>query len=222
MNRVLSLLMTYVFLQTQAWALSGGPFQNLNAGAATSVIGTYAGVLIPELKNRIFKNPSFKSSPTSDANTLGIFVMSVPEVGVATGNFLYFDEGEAYFGTLSGVADPDKLTITALLAGVAVGNGQGNGAGVIEFLTPINAVGKIEAEITGSVATFNSTGVRLAGSAFVQNQGFAPDTSPNGYGLTVVREITFVVDGFKQSDTASGTSIAAPSTSSVTPPTATP
>jgi len=211
MNRVLSLLVAYAFIQTQAWALSGGPFQTTGqVGVAT--IGTYAGVLVPSLVNRIFDNPATKTTPQSDANSLGIFVLGVPDVGVATGNYLFFQEGEAFFGSMQAIVDPADGTLRGLISGAAATNNLQNGA---EFLSPITAVGKIEAEIAGG-----SLGValRLSGEAFFQLQGFVPDDSPNGFGFATLREITFEVDGFKQSDTVSTPTITPPNTQGVQPP----
>ena len=213
MKKVLSLLVSFVFLQTQTWALSGGPVYG-GGQLGISVIGTYAGVFVPETVNRIFSNPDVTPpSLASDANTLGLFVLGVPSEGVATGNYLFFQDGEAFFGTLTGLVDPASGELRALIAGAAVTNNATNG---IEFLSPVSAVGRLDAQVE-AVSGFTSS-ARLSGTAFIQLQGYVPDSSPNGFGFTTLREITFVVDGWKQSDIASSPTIPAPTTTTVPPP----
>ena len=217
MKRILSLLLAFVFLQTETWAIGGGP---LSAGSTDSVSGLYVGVLIPRTVNRIFQNPSFIPTTASDSNSLGLFAVSVPTKGVATGNYLFFQDGEAFFGTITGVADPGSRTFRGLIAGSAATNQLANG---VEFLSPISAVGKVDAKIVPS-NTFSTSfsGSRLKGSAFIQLQGFIPDTSPNGFGLGTLREIQFVVDGFKQSAESGSATIPTPSTVQIPTTTTTP
>ena len=204
MKKILSFLLTIVFMQAQVFALSGGP----TYAGAQPLNGSYAGVMTPISKTRLFQNPSIPGAPVaSDANTLGIFVLTVPEVGAATGNFLYFDEGEAFFGTIQAIANPNTGEIKGLLAGAVTTNGN---IGVIEYLTPLNAIGQLDAKV------INSTGQnfsRIVGEAFIQNQAYLPDTSPSGYGLGVIREVTFLVDGIQQSAVStSATSLSQPTT----------
>lgn len=212
MQRVLSLLVAYVFLQTQSWGLSGGPVYT--SGALNSaIIGTYAGVMVPSVINRIFDNPATITTPQSDANALGIFILGVPDVGIATGSYLFFQEGEAFFGAIQGVLDPQNGELRALTSGAAATNNLQTG---VEFLSPITAVGKIEAKVEAGSGIGQS--LRLSGEAFFQLQGYVPDTSPNGFGFATLREITFEVDGFKQSDNVSAGTIAPPNTQGVQPP----
>ena len=216
MKKVLSLLLAFVFLDVQTWALSGGPVYT-GGGLGDAVIGTYAGVLLPKTVNRIFQNPAF-ASKINDANTLGLFIVGVPKVGAATGNFLFFQDGEAYFGALVGFVDPANGKFTGLSTGAAATN---NVAGGVEFLSPISAVGNVKAVIAPSGNAV--AGLRLKGTAFFQLQGYAPDSSPNGVGLTVLREDTFLIDGFKQSASDSNATIPPPNTTSIpAPPTPAP
>lgn len=213
MKKVLSLLVTFVFLQVQTWALSGGPvFGSGRLGA--SVSGVYAGVLVPKKVNRIFQNPSFTPNAQSDRNTIGIFVLTVPQTSVATGNFLFFQDGEAFFGDMQGVVDPASATLTALVAGAAATNNLSSG---VEFFSPVSAVGSVKAELVPGRGVLSA--LRLRGTAEIQMQGFAPDASPNGFGFTTIREITFVVDGFKQTDDfTQASTIAPPNTTSIPAP----
>src|SRR5687768_12831352 len=107
MNKVLSLLLAFVFLQTQSWALSGGPVFTSGAAGQISLIGVYAGALLP----------SGNESEDNGTNGLGLFALSVPETGLGTGDFVYFSEGRTFTGTITGVADPDEGTLVGLLKG---------------------------------------------------------------------------------------------------------
>lgn len=217
MKKVLSLLLAFVFLQVQTWALSGGPvFTSGSLGAR--VIGTYAGTLLPESVNRIFGNPSFiGNAAVSDRNILGLFIIGVPQSGEAAGNFLFFQDGEAFFGGITALVDPANGKLRGLLSGAAATNNV-NSTGV-EFLSPISAVGKLEAIIE---AGGNLAGLRMKGTALIQMQGYAPDTSPNGYGITTLRELNFVVDGWKQADFVNSATITPPNTTTIPdPPTTT-
>jgi hypothetical protein len=213
MKKPLALLLAYMLIQAQTWALSGGPVYTFG----TAVQGTYAGVLVPSLVNRIFDNPATVPSANSDANSLGIFVVGVPATGAFTGQFLFFNEGEAFFGDMQGIADTEDATFRALLSGAASTNNTSSGA---EFLSPLSVVGKLEAELKNASSVQGS--VRLEGEAFVQLQGFVPDSSPSGFGFATLREIVFVVDGFKQSATVGNVTLNPPNTASVQPPTTTP
>ena len=211
MKKVLSLLLAFVFLDVQTWALSGGPvYTSGNLGAA--VTGTYAGTMVPKLVNRIFQNPAFVVGLNADRNTLGLFILGVPASGEAAGNFLFFQDGEAYFGAITGFVDPANGKLTALTTGASATNNAANG---VEFLSPISTVGNIKAVI---VPGTKGSGLRIKGTAFFQLQGYAPDSSPNGVGLTTLREDTFVIDGWKQSGGVSNATITPPNTTTIPAP----
>ena len=99
MKKVLSLLLPIVFLQSQAFALSGGPV--FGTGQA-SFVGTYAGALIPQFENTV--------TQCSNA-AIGLFTLGQPDVGPATGSFVAFINGAAFIGVISGIIDPDGGTI---------------------------------------------------------------------------------------------------------------
>ena len=114
MNKVLSLLLAFVFLQTQSWALSGGP--NYSSGTQAgqiSLIGVYAGALLPAGVDE----STGEETGELVSNGLGLFALSVPETGLGVGQFVYFSEGRTFTGTITGVADPDRGTLTGLLKG---------------------------------------------------------------------------------------------------------
>ena len=190
MNRVLSLLVAYVFLQTQAWALSGGP---IYPGQGTTLTGTYAGVLVPDVPQT---GTSLSGTPLpASITSIGLFSIGVPDVGIAQGALIFFVNGDAYSGTISGIADPGKGTFVGLID--ATSNFFLVDANFPGVNFQIFAAGNIAAEILnkgGSTPSVGST--RLEGTAVVNVSGGGP-----GYDGV----FTYLVDGYKQSDTATTT-----------------
>ena len=115
MNRVLSLLVAYVFLQTQAWALSGGPVYE-NEGTLT-LTGTYAGVIVPDAPQT---GQSLSGEPIPpEITSIGLFSIGVPGTGLASGALVFFVNGDAFTGTITGVADPGKGTFVGLIDAIS-------------------------------------------------------------------------------------------------------
>jgi len=197
MKKVLSLLLAFVFLHTQAHALSGGPVFGTQG---TSIIGTYSGVL------------------TGPPNALGIFVVGVKEAGPATGDFNIFIGGTFYGGSIIGIGDPldssfqgvlqatllsDFSTFSSIfsLGSVTTGTVQGTAAGLVN--ATIGDVG----DAGGFSGSLSNT--RLTGTATVDVRERQPDTEridPVTGATSFLRgrfkkvaSLEFLVDGFKQS-----------------------
>ena len=215
MKKVLSLLVSFVFLQTQTWALSGGPFQG-QTGAST--IGTYAGVLIP---NQIAVAAA-GAAPRS--SSIGLFSFAQDQVGLATGAVLIFINGTGFTGTITGLIDPEDGRLQAVIDTTSVYT--------ISFIVPTTVIiggipttvftaqdgnafaqGNMEAEIssnqsfgaagasTSLTAAIGLNTARVNGTATVDVFfELNPDGSPD-----VRTTETFAVEGFKQSDTVSAT-----------------
>ncbi len=101
MKQVFSLLLAFVFLQTQTWAISGGPGGSVSG--STNLNGDYAGVLLPKGQDQF--------------NGLGLFTLTLKQKGVGTGDFVYFSEGKTFVGTITGLADPAKNSFSGLVKG---------------------------------------------------------------------------------------------------------
>ncbi|EDY17291.1 hypothetical protein CfE428DRAFT_5138 [Chthoniobacter flavus Ellin428] len=210
MKKVLSLLVAFVFLQVQSWALSGGPVFLHNGNP--SIIGTYGGVLIPQ---------SSTSTPaTLQPASIGIFSMSVPETGISAGVAIVFVNGVAFIGQIAGIGDGDKGTIQGLIAGesnftVTIGTQQFN----------INAQGSFKAKvIQGSSGAFTPAPAGSGNGAASSSSSSTPSTSSevgstNSARLTGTAEIgtffrvntitgeplidvvvTYAIDGIKQNN----------------------
>ena len=191
MKRVLSFLLMVVFMHAQvstAFAKRGGP--DFGDQATVDTIGSYAGTMIPIAST----NPS----STGGSNSIGLFGIGVPQIGVAQGTCVIFVDGSAYEGTITAVADPIGGELKGLIDAMSVFLVFDPANPTVPFR--IFASGNIEAEIKDtaagqavgfqSAATFATT--RIKGQAQVdiaQSVGVVDNT------------VTFVVDGFKQSST---------------------
>jgi len=189
MKKVLSLLVAFVFLQVQSWALSGGP---VFGGSSAAVQGTYAGSMLPDV----------------GGNSLGIFAIGVPATGLASGIFAMFVDGGAFYGSIVGVIDPDLMTLNALAQ--AQQNEVEtfiNAAGQqVQIVIPVAlASGAIFATLSapsknGFSGNGNTSGLRVDGSGHLQTFDF---TGPNGTpAANGVLDVTVV--GFQQSTTTDG------------------
>jgi hypothetical protein len=184
MKKVLSLLVAFVFMQTQTWALSGGPQYPGNTAA---VKGTYAGVMIPALAG----------------NSLGLFVIGVPQEGLASGAFAMFNNGNAFYGSIVGIIDPEKLTLNALANAQQNQTRILNNNGTISTLSiPVAlAAGSVTAKLKPTVAIGNNQGFRLTGTGLLTTFAI-----PAGGGTPVQSGVIVVsVDGFQQSQNVTGT-----------------
>lgn len=213
MKHVLSILLAFVFIQTQCWALSGGPRYGGNAAA---VSGTYAGVFTGVSGTALLLDPTTnKLVDPVGSNALGIFVIGVGKTDVASGSMALFFEGTFFQGGLLGIADPNKKSLNAVAQGIHKTDFTsftslffGDNFQSASF--DARADGTIKAEIqSGNVAS----GVTLVGSSTFTISVVQTTTvripDPNNPGFFIDSPIqkavptgtlTFVVDGFKQSD----------------------
>jgi len=198
MQKILSLLLTIVFLQSQAFALSGGPQYPVNA---QSVLGIYAGVMVPEDIEALGIDPLLSQSRE---NALGIFSYSIPETGLGSGSFILFAEGQiSFLGTIDVLGDPKGGKFYGILdttfgITTSVTTSGTDGGSVTTALLTGHAAGRLNAEIQNGVTTDQVT--RIEGDAFLT---FDLGNDPVSGEIIVTNIINFVVDGYKQSSFAS-------------------
>jgi len=192
MKQVLSLLVSFVFLQTQTWAIIGGPFGN--QGTSGNLNGIYAGVLIPEL------------AVVGSATSIGLFTLTKPLSGLATGTISVFVNGAAFTGTISGVMDPLNGAFSGVIDAtstfqVTIFVPGANGAQTAQNFS-VFAQGSMRATVepfTGrtAFATGTSAALRVEGRA-VLDISFRIDAAT---GTPIISNTAaFIVDGFKQAD----------------------
>lgn len=196
MQKILSLLLTIVFLQSQAFALSGGPQYPANS---QSVLGIYSGVMVPEDIEAIGIDPLLAQSRE---NALGIFTYGIPETGLGSGSFILFAEGQiSFLGTIDVLGDPKGGKFYGILDttfGITTsvstsGSGDSSTSGILTG----HAAGRLNAEIQDGVTTDLAT--RIEGDAFLT---FDLGNDPVSGEIIVTNIINFVVDGYKQSSFA--------------------
>lgn len=205
MKKVLSSLMAFVLLQAQSFALVGGPV--FGGPATINVIGTFAGVLIPEESD----DKTDLGKDNTSAASIGLFSLGVPETGPAFGSAILFVDGAAFTGTIIGVADPSTARLRGIIdAASTFVRRQTVQTGVDTNGQPIFEVVESHTFAQGSIDTtifnfgtqqgpFPAAGtIRLAGTAEVDVFGKLEDD-----GTPLVSNTTsYIVDGFKQSETA--------------------
>src|SRR5256885_5679585 len=114
MKALLGALICFVLNLSQAFAISGGPWSGGNK--IIGVVGTYAGVM---------------HDIVVGSGNLGIFTLSVPQTGLATGTVLLFTGQRAFSGPITGLADPNTDVLEATLQGIPV---VSSGGATIETL----------------------------------------------------------------------------------------
>lgn len=153
MKKILSLLLTFVFLNVSSWAYAPNYGGGLGPLAAE---GTYAGVFIP----------SGATALTTTSASIGVFAVGIPGMTASTTVFsqgagVVFSNGAAYVATINGVFDPESLTLSAILDGVSnftiVRVLQG-----VQINTNIFAQGSMSAKLTAASGTAGAPGLQLA------------------------------------------------------------
>ena len=176
MKIVLACLMCLVFTATESFAIDGGP--NYGGGSVT-VTGTYAGVLAP-IPTVLDPGPP---PVTLKDNSLALFTLVIPKVGLGTGTAAVFRNGLSYSGTIQASADPD----TAKLSGV-----------ISTSFTPPGANYKangqfVHAHIVANTNTSSTATARIRGQASITYTNNAADPNGDSGG-----PIFYRIRGFKQ------------------------
>jgi hypothetical protein len=186
MKQALSLLAGFVLIQTQAWAISGGPPES----QTSSYVGTYAGVLVPKSGNA-----------DSNDEAIGMFSFSQgTNSSFTNGVFVAFVNGAGYSGTIQGVIDPRKKSMSGIMQGAGTYKDtffDTDSATSVIFLYGL-AGGSIKTKfVSDSEAPL---GTSLEGVARLDVFGqFKSDGSP-----LVGYSAEFEVDGFQQSSQVLG------------------
>lgn len=187
MKKILSLMMCYVFLQTETFALKGGP----NQAGGEKVLGAYSGVMVE----------------TSGGTDLGLFLLNAIGSGASSGQVVVFSaststtntnvfgvagESDTYLGLITGLSDASRGG-SGKFYGIFNGSAQtGNGAA-----RSINGQMSLIATKAG-----NSSSQRLAGTA--ASQTVAIDTAGGNTATSSGTPKTFSVDGWLTSSSAAG------------------
>lgn len=188
MKILLACLMCMLLNTVQCFAIDGGPW---GPGGGITVTGNYAGVLVP-IPTVLDPGPP---PVLQTDNSLALYTMTIPRVGLASGTAAVFRNGIFYPGTISGLGDPD----TAKVTGIINASFQETVAqtSTTDFIFTFSANGKFDtAKI---VAGKSSSSVeRMRGQASLTYVNDAGDPSADSGGPLLYRIV-----GFKQSEVSS-------------------
>lgn len=183
MRILLASLMCLVLTAVQSYAVKGGPVYPVSS---TSVIGTYAAVLIPE----------FDPTDPFSSNSIGVFAASVPPTGLASGGFAFFARGQIFLGTMTGVGDPKGGTLKGLLQ-ADTGNAPLDATDELP-----GARGKLDARVVSEAGSGGS--IRLRGEATL----FVDQGRSDSSGQKIITAVyNLAVEGFKQSGSPSSVTL---------------
>ncbi len=206
MKPIFALLLTYVMMTTQTFAISGGP---VFGGGGVSVPGIYSGVLqgVTEVDGGATGGPAIPGDPvTGDAgtgtasNAIGLFDLTIPQAALSTGTFLLFADGVVFGGTIDASGDIDTGVIQGILQGAynfTLQTTDANGA-LVSIPIGATALGRLTAQVSNPTSSFATSLARLIGTADLGiNFG---QVDPTNFAPIISRTITFDVLGFKQSN----------------------
>jgi hypothetical protein len=192
MKILLACLMCFVLGASECFAIDGGPFGG--GGNQVTVTGTYAGILIPVV---IILSPGPPPVSAPPDNSLALFTLSIPKVGLASGTASVFRNGIFYPGTIQGSADPDSARLTGLIN--AFFQETVASTSTTNFIFQFNANGQfLNAKIVPNINSTNSSTARIRGKASITYTNDAGDPNGDSGG-----PIEYKIRGFKQAE-ASG------------------
>lgn len=214
MKQLLPLLLCYVLMTTQAYAISGGP---VFGGSSLNPVGVYSGTIMVKSESD-FNNPvrdpvtgipiidpntgQTKPTVSTNVNALGLFSLGVPSTNVATGAFLIFVDGIVFRGTITASVNPDRAQLNGIINGtynyhLTVPTSTGTSTVAITAQANGQIAANIAATRTGAISSATLTGR----SVVAINDG---NVGGNTGGQFVTdRSLDCIVSGFRQSTTYS-------------------
>jgi hypothetical protein len=193
MKKILSLLLCYVFLQTETFALRGGP----GGAGSRKFTGSYSGVLT-----------------ATTGSSLGLFLLTASNQGSANGSIVFFAQnattatgpigpgpgfgstsgGRYYSGTLTGLVDPNSGTYYGLFSAIATTTTT---TGAVAIVSTIVCSGSLKLTVAAGTGSGNTQ--IISGSASAQTSS---STSATTYTVSGWQTSTdAVANGFGQVDT---------------------
>lgn len=190
--------MCYVFLQAETFALRGGP-----AGTgATSVIGSYSGVLI--------------DTGTTQSSNMGLFLLNAAGAGASSGQLVIFSSSnvgsDSYNCNMTGLSDSSKGgsgKLLAIFSGPAVEKSAGSSKSISGRMTcqTSSTTAKSSSRRLGGNANSATltviTSIAATGTTSVNADGTL-NTSLNYSGTLIGPQVSYTVDGWQTIGTPSG------------------
>ena len=192
MRALLGILLSILLLQSQVFALSGGPDYNRGGGIA-SITGTYGGVMVEQCN----------CDGTSIGGSVGVYTLEIAQRSTSTGTILIFNSGRVYTGTITGIGDTSGSkgsTFKAIIEAsfnytlTTIGQGPTGGDIILTQLVRTTTNGILDTKIdtfrNGPVSNTLMTGTATlqVSNGFVDNDGT----------LVITKEIIYDVSGYRQ------------------------
>ncbi len=181
MKRLLSLLMCYVFLQAETFALRGGP----SSRGVQRLQGSYSVIMLES---------SIDPFTGKTGTSVGLALLTAPAAGATTGSFITFsfNGGTSFIGTINGLSSTAGQ-LTSVLSGSEI-NGTGgsktvNGS-LLAKIAP-KQTGSVVQEITGTASTRVTTLVSVK-----ETSGTPPVTTTTIF-VVVDDPIYYTVSGYQ-------------------------
>jgi hypothetical protein len=201
MKTLLAILLSFIISEAPVLAIHGG----YTLGGSGSVVGTYAGVMIPTQINPL---GTVVTSGTTIAgfgtNSLGLFTLSIPSTGVGTGSVLIFASGQNMLGNIQAVPDPESDTgiigVIQATGEITGGASTNDFAFLFVYLTGEGA-GGLTASVVQANAGSSPTGTNLTGTAGMTFSVFVTDTNGNT-NIEPSESVAYQVEGYQQSTAA--------------------
>ena len=188
MKVLLSFLLSIILLQSQVYALSGGPDYTRGAGSLTNVVGTYGGVMVEE----------DDAIDNTNGGSVAVYSVDIAQSGTSTGTLLVFNTGRVFPGTITGVGDPTGTTATFKAIIEASFNYTLNiqtSTGIESIDVTSTANGTLNTELL-TVRTGAVSNVLMTGTATMNISNGGIDDDGN---VVVDRVIEYSVSGYRQS-----------------------
>ena len=198
MKYLLAILLSFIMTEAPVLAIHGG----YTLPGSTSLIGTYAGVMIPVADDLLVANVT-----DFGLNSLGLFTLGVPGVGLSNGTVIIFSGGNTFNGSIQALINPDP-SVSGLLGIITASfpftlNTIVSGSNVTQDLTA-TAQGSFDVVAEQDGSSVCGLGINLTGSSVINVSDAQVDNNNNPI---IDEKITFDIEGFQQSSgvTTTGT-----------------
>lgn len=195
MKKLLSLLLCYVFLQAETFALRGGP----SGGSSKKLTGSYSGIITQV-----------------GGSGVGLFLLTAQSAGASNGSIVFFSQtgttttrpgpigfgttsstgGRFYAGTITGLTDPSTGSYSGLFNATAQVSST---VGAVAVISTLSLAGSMKISVTAAATSSNNQ--QVTGTAAAQpSSGVAQTYTVSGWQTSA----DAVASGFGQVDNNGG------------------
>ncbi len=189
MKILLAVLLCFVLTTSESFALKGGP---VYPGGGANIIGRYAGVLRPPFC------PLADPMNCPGLNSLGLFTLSLPQIGLGTGAAFIFASGRTLSGTITASGDPNTAALSGVIDTSFIVTTSVSSTGGFTQITCATGAGRVTGKIATKPGAFPSvSSILVKGTASVTTACNTSSSCPTG---CVNGNTPYQIEGFKQSN----------------------